>query len=132
MDNLKGKFVIAYDTLCEGVKCIINSIHDRVETPMFYESFDEAFKEIFDDALSMLEGRSKKELKEMNPNITPAIVKEMKKVNDTGNVELMKAFFDKHPNANDNGEWVEEADEFIQNRKAIYTAEGVKITGNKL
>jgi hypothetical protein len=132
MDNLKGKFVIAYDTLCEGVKCIINHIHDGVETPMFYESFDEAFKEIFDDALSMLEGRSKKELKEMNPNITPAIVKEMKKINDTGNVQLMQAFFDKHPNANDNGEWVEAADEFIQNRKAIYTAEGIKITGDKL
>lgn len=128
MKKLKGKFVVAYDTICEGTQCI----KEEDGSPRLYNSSDDALKEIFDDALSMLENRSKAELKEYNLNITTTIVKEMQKINDAGNVELMKAFLEKYPNANDNGEWVEKADDFLENRKAIYTSEGLKINGKKI
>lgn len=127
-NKLEGKFVIAWDTIVDGNQCQ----KDENEQPVLHGSYEEAFKELFDGALSMLMNRSKEELKEYNEGITPAIVKEMKKIDDSGDVKAMEAFLNKYPNANDNGEWVEKAEDFIDGRKLIFGSKGAKVTGKKL
>lgn len=127
-NKLEGKFVIAWDTMVDGNQCQ----RDEKEQPVLYDSYEEAFKELFDDALSMLQGRSASELREYNEGITKKLVKEMEKVYDSGDVKAMEAFLNKYPNANDNGEWVEKADEFINGRKLIFGSEGAKVIGKKL
>jgi hypothetical protein len=56
----------------------------------------------------------------------------MRKLYDSGDVKAMEVFWNKHDEVNDGGNWVEKADEFIMNRKAIFTGKGVVITGTKL
>lgn len=126
-----GKFVVAYDTMCEGNKCTMTEENGK-EVPVLYDSYEEAFKEMFDDNLSMLEGRSASELREYNEGVTKKLVKEMRKVYDSGDVKAMEKFWNEHPDVNDGGDWVEKAEEFTMNRKAIFTGEGVVITGAKL
>ena len=53
-----GKFIVAYETIVDGELCHKN----EDETPLLFDSHDEAFKEIFDDATSMLDGYSDHEL----------------------------------------------------------------------
>ena len=87
---------------------------------------------MFDGALSMLENRSEEELADYNEGITPELVEEMKKIDTSGDATVMEAFFEKHPNANDNNEFIVPAEEFILGRKAIFTSKGLVITGKKL
>lgn len=131
-NKLEGKFVIAYDTMCDGNQCAMTEDEKGKRVPMLYNSYDEAFKELFDDAYSMLSNRSAAELREYNEGVTKALVKEMGKVLKSDNVEAMKQFLQQHPECNDGEEWVEPASEFVMNRKAIFTGDGGKITGKKL
>ena len=130
-NRLEGKFVVGFDTMCDGNQCTMTEDEKGKRTPVLFDSYDEAFKEIFDDAVSSLANHSAKELKEIF-GVTKKLVVEMNKVLKTGDVRAMEAFLDKHPDLNTNNEFVEKADEFIMNRKAIYTGKGVVITGKKL
>lgn len=127
-----GKFVIVYDTVVDGNQCTMTENEKGKSVPALFDSHDEAYAEIFDGAYSMLSSRSKEELEEYNEGVTPEMVAEMGKILDSGNVEAMKTFLAQHQECNDNNEWVEFADKFTMNRKAIYTGNGVTITGKKL
>jgi len=126
--KLIGKFIIAFDTIFDGHQAVT----DEVGKPSLFDSRDEAVREMFDGALSMLETRSKEELADFNEGITPKMVEKMKKINSSGDVIEMEKFFEKHPTANDNNEFVVPAEKFILGRKAIYTKKGLVITGKKL
>lgn len=126
-----GKFVIVYDTVVDGNQCTMTEENGK-EVPALFDSYDEAFVEIFDGAHAMLSNRSEEELEEYNEGVTPEMVEEMGRLLQTNDVEGMKKFLNEHEECNDNGEWVEKADEFIMNRKAIFTGNGVEITGKKL
>lgn len=131
--ELKGKFVIAYDTLCDGWNCAMESGDDEVERPCLFDSEDEAFKEIFDSNLSMLQSHlDSDQLEEINKGVTKEMIEEMESVLETGDVSQMRTFMDKYPQCDDSGEWVEPAETFIMNRKTFLTSEGVVITGTKL
>jgi hypothetical protein len=127
-EELKGKFVLAFDTMCDGWGCL----QDGDENPVLFDSADEAFIELFDGNLSMLENRSSAELKEFNEGVTKALVKEMSKIFKSGDVSAMRMFLDKYPECNDNEDWVEPAEIFMKGRKAIFVGGGIKITGEKL
>jgi hypothetical protein len=76
--ELKGKFVIAYDTLCDGWNCMMESDEDGVERPCLFNSEDEAFKEIFDGNLSMLQSHLEDEtLEEYNEGVTREMIEDM-------------------------------------------------------
>jgi len=124
-EDLEGKFLIAFDTICEGNQCG----SDEDGNPPLYDSYDEAFKELFTDAICGIEGNEEhlededarqKMLDEMN-----AIFKE-------GDIEKMKAYMQEQPDSNYYEDFVQEADQFIKGRKAIFTGEGVVIEGTKL
>lgn len=126
--SLVGKFVLAFDTMCDGWGCL----QDCDENPVIFDSADEAFIELFDGNLSMLEGRSTAELREYNEGVTKAMVNEMRKIFKSGDVNAMRKFIDENPNCNDNNDWVEPAETFMKGRKAIFVGGGIKITGKKL
>lgn len=131
--ELKGKFIIAYDTLCDGWNCLMESGEDNVERPCLFDSEDEAFKEIFDGNLSMLQSHEEDEqLDDLNEGVTPELIREMEKVFDTNDVTQMRKFMDEHPECDDSGEWIEPAETFIMNRKSFITKQGIVITGTKI
>lgn len=131
--ELNGKFIVAYDTLCDGWNCMVNIRENGVESPTLFNSEDEAFKEIFDGNLCMLKShRNDEMLEELNEGVTPEMIDEMEKVFDTNDVSLMRKFMSDNPDCNDSGEWVEPAETFIMNRKTFLTSEGIVITGTKL
>ncbi len=131
--DLQNKFVIAYDTLLEGWGCLMEENENGVEVPSLFDSEDEAFIEIFDGNLSMLRSHQEDNmLEEYNEGVTPELVDEMRRVLETGDVSLMRKFMDEHPECDDSGEWVEPANTFLLNRKAIFTEQGLVITGNKI
>lgn len=130
-NKYKGKFVVVYDTMVDGNQCTMTEENGK-EVPVLFDSHDEAYKEIFDDSYSMLSNRTPKELAEYNEGVTLGMIAEMGRILKSGNVDAMKKFLAQHQKCNDNGEWVESAEDFIMGRKTIFTGEGVKITGTKL
>lgn len=128
-EELKGKFVIAYDTIVDGNQCML----DEDGNPELFNSADEAFIEIFDSNYSMLEThRDSDQLEDLNEGVTPELVTEMGIVLSGGNADEMRAWMERHPQCNDSGEWVEKAEDFIMNRKTIIGENGGFITGKKL
>lgn len=131
--ELKDKFVIAYDTLCDGWNCMMEESENGVTSPCLFDSEDEAFKEIFDGNLSMLQSHLADDmLEEYNEDVTREMIEEMESVLETGDVSQMRTFMDKYPQCDDSGEWVEPAETFIMNRKTFLTEQGVVITGTKI
>lgn len=131
--ELKDKFVIAYDTLCDGWNCMMEESENGVTSPCLFDSEDEAFKEIFDGNLSMLQSHLEDNmLEEYNEDVTREMIEEMESVLETGDVSQMRTFMDKYPQCDDSGEWVEPAETFIMNRKTFLTEQGVVITGTKI
>jgi len=91
---LKGKFVIAYDTICDGHQCML----DEDGNPELFDSADEAFIEIFDSNYSMLEThRDSDQLEDLNEGVTPELVTEMGIVLSGGNADEMRAWMERHP-----------------------------------
>ena len=134
--KLKGKFVIAYDTLCTGWDCMMDGEEgDKNYAPTLFKSEDEAFAEIFDGNLAMLESHADgdgEQLEEYNEGVTMEMIEEMNKINSSGDVKAMREFMDKNPQCDDQGEWVEPAETFIMNRKAVFGDIGLEITGTKI
>lgn len=114
---LKGKFVVAFDTICQGEQTSLN----EENMPVLHDSADGAFKELFDDAHSTLDNRTDEELAEYNEDVTREMIAEMGRLLKFGDVSLMRIFLDENPQCNDGDEFVLPAEEFIQGRKIIYT-----------
>jgi hypothetical protein len=123
--EVKGKFVIGFDTICDGHQ----TGSDENGNPPLFDSYDEAFKELFVDASCGIEGcedylddevAREKMINEMN-----AIIKE-------DDIEKMKAYMSENPDANYYEEFVQPADEFILGRKTFFTGQGIVIEGTKL
>ena len=123
-----GKFVVVYDTVVDGEVCHTN----EDETTKLFDSEDEAFKEIFDDATSMLSNYRQSELKVYCEGVTQKMVKDMKVLNNGTDIDAMRKFIRKNPQCNYNDEFAIPADEFILGRKAIFGSEGLQIIGTKL
>lgn len=115
-NNLTGKFIIAYDTICDGMQSAL----DENKQPILYTDRREAIKEMFDDTLSMLKNRTPKELKEYNKGVTPAMIKKMELIYNSGDADTMEIFLKQNPTCNDNNESVIPAEEFQLGHKTIF------------
>lgn len=114
------KFVIAFDTLCEGHQTCMTEDDDGNDVPLTFDTYDEAFKEMFDDALCvLLQKKEDDELEEYCPDVDPAIIPEMEAAFDSGDIERMKQFWEAHPEVNDNDEWVESTKTFQLGHKTF-------------
>lgn len=129
-EDLIGKFIIAFDTICDGWQCSLDE--DGNPDPNLYDSEADAMFELFGDAISMLENQTPEERAENE--ITEEEFVEMKAIfaDGEGDTEHMKNFLDEKPHCNYNDEFIIPAEEFIFGRKAIFTGKGVEIKGNKL
>jgi hypothetical protein len=123
-----GKFMIAYDTLCEGWQCAKDE--DENPDPILFDSYNEAMVELFGDAIDMLINRTAADREEVG--VSEETFEEMKAVFKTGDASLMKSFLNQNENCNYNDEFIIPADEFILGRQAIFGSEGLVITGKKL
>ena len=126
MDVL-GKFVIGFDTVCDGNQ----TATDEDGMPVLYDSKEEAQREMFADALCSLEGTFDDYFEENGMNKT-TILSEMNGILAEGDVEKMNEYLSKNPNCNYNNEFVEKAEDFVLGRKAIFTGQGIVIAGVKL
>jgi hypothetical protein len=126
MDVL-GKFVIGFDTVCDGNQ----TATDEDGMPVLYDSKEEAQRELFSDALCSLEGAFDDYFEENDMNKT-TILSEMNGILAEGDVEKMNEYLSKNPNCNYNNEFVEKAEDFVLGRKAIFTGQGIVIAGVKL
>jgi hypothetical protein len=126
--DLKGKFIIAFDTLCDGYQCATDEAGKPA--PTLFNTKAEAILELFDDALSMIENQSAPE--RFDNDISEKEFKEMKKISKTRDAELMDNFLFVHQSCNYNGEFVIPADEFIFGKKTIFTSGGLVIEGKTL
>jgi hypothetical protein len=113
----KQKFIIAFDTICEGWQ----TGNDDEGKPPLYDSEQEAFMELFSDALSMLEGYSPAERREVD--VSAKLFKEMKALYKEKDYEKMKKFLDENGECNVNDEFIVPEEEYIPNRKTIYTGQ---------
>ncbi len=129
-EGCEGKYIIVYDTMCDGNQC--EKDEQENPDPTLYDTEAEATKELFGDAISMLEFQSEEDLEENE--ITPAIYAEMKEIwaEGKGDPERMKTFLEENPECNYNGEFIELATDFVYGRKAIFGEEGLGITGKYL
>lgn len=133
-EELKGKFVVAYDTICDGNQCMMTGEEDSPDyAPLLFNSEDEAIKEIFDGNLATLQAHERDEqLEEYNEGVTPELIAEMAEIFKTGDAARMCKFMEDHPECNDSGEWAEPADKFVMNRKVFFGEEGGYVSGKKL
>jgi hypothetical protein len=129
-EQLEGKFIIAFDTICDGHQCAKDE--DENPDPTLYDSEADAMFELFGDIISMLEHKDAEELADCE--ITEEQRAEMKKIFDEGNgdPQHMADYLDANPECNYNEEFIIPAEEFIFGRKAIFTGNGGHIEGEKL
>lgn len=128
--DLKGKFIIAFDTIVDGWQCATDE--NGKPDPELFDSEADAMFELFGDALSMLENQTDSDRKENG--ISKKKYAEMKKVFDEGNgdPQHMTDFLQANPECNYNNEFIVPAEEFKFGRKAIFTGTGLQITGKNL
>lgn len=114
------KFVIAYDTLCEGHQ----TCTDDEGNPVLYDSYRDAFIEMFDDAAEAIRMSD-------TPNANVLLAMDTLLVNE--DYEGMKVFWEScSPRCNPNEEWVESTNTFLLGRKAIFGNEGLQVEGEKI
>jgi len=128
--ELKGKFVIGYDTICDGNQCNMVEDEQGNSSPRLFDSEADAMLELFDDALAMLENKTDDELEECE--IPRQRISQMQLVSASCDVAKMKEFLEQHPECNYNDEFIEAADEFVMNRKTFFGNQGIIIAGTKL
>lgn len=129
-EELTGKFIIAWDTICDGWQCSLDE--DGHPDPTLYDNEADAMFELFGDAIAMLEHKDQEELDDCE--ITVEQRDEMKRIfaEGAGDPEQMKNFLDANPECNYSDEFIIPAEEFLFGRKAIFGAEGLKIIGEEL
>ena len=109
------KYFIVTDTICQGE---ISGLNDENNNPVTFNSYEDAFEEMFEDAVSMWLNQSDEDLDETET--TRDMIDEMDAVGDSGDVEQMKAYLTANPHMNYNNEFILSEDNFIQYRKAIF------------
>lgn len=129
MKDIKGKFMIAFDTVCDGWQC--TNDHEGNPNPEFFDSEEEAFRELFSDAISGLEGTDD-DFFEENDLDKDKVIAEMKALLKEGSFEKMSKYLDDNPTCNYYEDFVIPAEEFVLGRKAIFTGKGIVIEGTKL
>jgi len=128
-EELKGKFVVGFDTICEGNQCAKDE-NDNPD-PNLYDSEAEARKELFGDAICGLEGTDDDYFKE-NEMDKETVLSEMRDILKDGDADKMRDYLSENSACNYYDEFIQEAEEFIVGRKAILTDNGVRIEGTKL
>lgn len=128
--DLKGKFVVAFDTVCDGWQCATDE--DGKPDPTLFDSEADAMFELFADIIYMIENKDDEEL--VDCGITLDQRAEMKKIFDEGNgdPQHMADYLQANPECNYNDEFIIPAEEFKFGRKAIFTGTGLQITGKTL
>lgn len=125
MENNKekytGKFITAFDTICDGWQCAKGE--DEKPDPNLHDTELDALKELFEDSISSLE---------YSETVSKAKLRAMKEVLAEGDLNKMKKFLDSNPDCNYHEEFVIKADEFIFGRKAIYGKDGLQVVGQHL
>lgn len=123
MKELKGKYVIVADTICQGHV----STKDENGTIVLYDSLQEATEEIFNDNLSFISMADPEFIKEMDwPN---AELEGNNIVEDGLDLEDMNNWLDKY---NYYETMAIKATEHLEGRKAIFTGQGVVIEGKPI
>jgi hypothetical protein len=98
---------------------------DGKEVPYLFDTYNEAFVDMFDDAAETLRVSDEP----INHNILIAM--DTLLVNE--DVEGMKAFWAAHQDeCNPREEWVESTRTFLRERRAIYTSKGLVIQGRPI
>lgn len=126
--ELKGKFIVAFDTVCDGWQCALDD--DGKPAPTLFDSEADAMFELFNDTLSMITNQSEEELEDNN--ITSTQRDQMTFISRSGDTDKMKEFLDQNPECNYNDEFIVPAEEFVFGRKAIFGSQGITIEGTKL
>jgi len=103
------------DTICTGE---VSGLTDENNNPVTFTTYNEAFEEMFEDAVSMWLNQTDEDLEETET--TRDMIEEMDSVGDSGDVEKMKAYLIANPHMNYNNEFILSEDEFIENRKVIF------------
>ena len=129
-NRLTGKFIVAFDTLCDGWQCAKDE-NDKPD-PTLHESEADAMVDLFEDAFFMLENQTDADRKENG--ISKKTFAQMKKIFNDGDGDAMQMtqFLEAHPECNYNAEFIVPAEEFLLGRKAIFGKDGLVITGTKL
>lgn len=118
-EDLIGKFIVAFDTIVDGEQTSTN----QDDLPVLFESEDEAFKELFDDAVSMLDGYTDEEREEYAEGVTSEMLQTMKELNSGNDIAAMRKFLDENPQCNVNDDYVIKAEDFVKGKKIIFTGE---------
>lgn len=124
--EVKGKYVIGFDTICNGNQ----TYTDEEGNIVLFNSEDEAFKELFDDAVSGLENND--EFFEENELNKEKVLSEMKSILKEGDVNKMRLYLQENPKCNYYDDFVESAETFVLGRKTIFTGKGITIQGTSL
>jgi hypothetical protein len=127
--ELKGKFIVAFDTLCEGHQTATDDNGNAMLE--LFDSEADAMFEIFCDAISGLEDADDEYFEDNNLD-RDGIISKMEELKEEGDSEKIKNFLDAYPETNYYDEFVVPADEFILGRKAIFTGQGIVIEGTPL
>lgn len=115
-EDLIGKFIVAFDTIVDGEQTATN----EDDLPTLHESEDEAFKELFDDAATMLDGYTPREVRMYCEGVTMDMVQKMKELNSGTDIEAMRQFLKENPQCNVNNEYVVKAEDFVKGKKIIF------------
>lgn len=126
--DYEGKFVVGFDTMVDGWQCAKDE--DENPVPTLHDSELDALRELFDDALAMIESKDYDELEECE--ISQEQLEEMRQVYNEGDAKKMAKFLEENPICNYNAEFVVSAEEFLVGRKSIFGSEGLQIIGKHL
>lgn len=127
--ELKGKYMIAFDTVCDGWQC--TNDHEGKPNPEFFDSEGDAMHELFADAIAGIEG-NEEEFEDDEEIDRDKVLAEMKAIFEEGDTDKMREYLDANPHANYYDDFIVPADEFVLGRKAIFTGRGIVIEGTKL
>jgi len=132
--NLKDKWVVTTDSLCEGVTA---DKDEQGRVILFTE--DGAARAVLDSCMMIQDSiweaakAGEWEHEDDAPYILPpSDHEEGYKLAQEGTAEQISAFYDKHPDMDDGGFGWEPAEDFTDGRNAIWTANGGHIEGTSI
>jgi hypothetical protein len=124
MNATRGKYIIAFDTVCTGHQTSL----DENNLPVLYDTRDDAVRELFADAMAGLETADQEYFDE-NDLHREAVLQEMTAIHLSGNTARMESYLAQHPACNYYDEFIERAEDFVLGRKAIFTGKGGVVVG---
>jgi hypothetical protein len=127
MKDIKGKFLIAFDTICDGNQ----TGGDENGLPELFDNEADALFELFCDAMAGLRGTTDDYFTDNEMNKEKVLAK-MDELKEEGDYDKMKDYLDMNPSCNYYEDFIVPADEFVLGRKTIFTGQGIVIEGTKL